>query len=944
MVRDERRPRIGLGGAWSLRLDPRDRGAREGWAQGRESFEHVIAVPGCVNALPVFAGQFPSVSMPNSYEGTCWYRRLFEIPEDWRAERTWLLFGGIMPSAHIWLNGRYLGSHSQSPVSVKFDASAAVQPGTSNVLTVELPWRDLGLRGGLKFGPGIWRTVEMEGTAASHLENIAIRPMPGEQRVVVTVDVHNDARDGFKGVLQARVVPWRAGGPGFEAGSAAFEVPPGGERTQTLTIEMPEAMRWSPDKPFLYVLTLSLRQDGQTVDALAERFGMRQLTVGPRCLLLNGEPFMFRAVCDEFFGCPTISPIVDPALIRQRLMALKTLGFNGKRYHTHLPAREEMDACDELGLMVHAEISVISNFNNTEPYPENRETWKAGLKALRNHASFCIYCMGNEGSQIMDGLYDRVKEYYADARGLAPDLPILAASGMQGEHPEVPNDFETPHFWARFFVWSYDGLSAVPWAALAPLSAKKPLLIHEYGKFTIWPDPAEDKLFREFGAPLRGNYGAMGLLALEEAGMTGLLPRILHNSRALAAVCNKIAIEEARRTPRVSGYHLLSAFRLNGNRGMVDEFGRQIDPQAHEFVNSNGPSALVIDRGYRGRAFASGQRVKIQLHLSHFGDGDLLRGSVHWRVLQGVKTVSEGTSSGHARFPRGENGPLCEIAFTAPDLTGKLRLEARLLDGRTTVAGNSWDFWSFEIPDGIIPDGMVCDGRDAHWELDLMGAFPEMRRLDDHVSIWRGDRIAHPSGRETADYLSACPPATVVADHWSGDLPAYVEGGGTVLLFDNGRFPEAWYAPRLASDKAYGAEIAYDMFTMFSPFRAGWDHGNAATLFEDHSVLSGFPQDGYCDLQCFCMVQGARALRVAALPGSVKPILRVIPIWQRRGAQSGPSPQNPDIPRAYATEARVYLAECTLGKGRLLVSSLRHFADPAGRWLLNRLVAGFTGS
>jgi hypothetical protein len=927
---------LDLGGEWSLRLDPDGQGAQAGWAQSIGRFEHTVPVPGCVNALQSLAAQYPSHTTPNAYEGGCWYRRDFTLPSDWKAAKSWLLFGGIMPSANVWLNGTLLGSHSLSPVAFKVDATDALRPG-GNTITVELPWQDVELRGGLKFGPGLWRTVELEQTGEVRAEDLFIRPRVQTRQAVVAAELHNDGAARRRVSVQAVARPRTGQGASFQSEPLVVELPAAGCAPLHVTLDMPGAGLWSPEDPFLYVLTLEVREEGTLLDAVVERFGMRELTVGKDCLLLNGEPLMFRAVCDEFFGCPTIAPITDPALLRQRIRVLQQLGFNAKRFHTHIPSREEIDLCDELGLLVHAEISVISNFNNTRPYPASREVWRAALRQLRNHASLVTYCMGNEGSQIMDGLYDQVREYYADARALAPDTPVLAASGMQGEHP-VPNDYETPHFWGRCFKWAYDGLTSTPWFALAPLAAKGPLVIHEYGKFTVWPDPAEDAYFGDAGMPLKGNYGAMGRIALEEAGLEHLLPQVLHNSRALAAVCNRIAIEDARRLPGVTGYHVLSAFRLNGNRGMADDLGRHIDPEFHDYARVNAPTALLLDRGFQGRTVVTGQTVTATLHLSHFGPAPIVQGQLRWRVTCAGRVLTEGATAGLA-FPRGSNGPLVTISFRAPDATGLLSLAAELCAHGGVRVGNEWSFWSFTCADGHGLDRILCDVQAPGLDLDLMANGAGIRRLDDAISMWRGDRICKtPHDYDARDYVIAHPPAALIADRWSEALAAYVDRGGSALLIDTGHFPENWYAPRLASDKAYGADIQYDIFTLFSPFRTGWDHGNAATVIETHPALTGFPHAGFCDLQCFAMVQGARTLRTAELPGAAGPVIRVIPLWMRRGPQAGPSPDNPDIPRPYETEDRVYLCECTLGQGRLFFSSLRHFADPAGRWLLDRLI------
>ena len=151
-------------------------------------------------------------------------------------------------------------------------------------------------------------------------------------------------------------------------------------------------------------------------------------------------------------------------------------------------------------------------------------------------------------------------------------------------------------------------------------------------------------------------------------------------------------------------------------------------------------------------------------------------------------------------------------------------------------------------------------------------------------------------------------------------------------MLDTGCLEQDWYAPLREDDHGH------DMFSFFAPYRAGWDHGNAATIYEPHPALGDFPQEGYCDLQCYDMVQGARSLRLQHLPGEVRPILWVVPMWRPVGQRDVSVPLGAEMPRLYHTEQRAYLAELRLGQGEVLVCSLRLMADPAGRYLLERLV------
>ena len=938
IIRGEARKVLSLDGVWQLRIDPDERGAREGWECGKEDFEYSVSVPGCVQAVKEIGNEYPSWETQNNYEGDCWYQRSFEVPKDWAGGEIWLKFGGIMPAAHIWLNGKYIVYSNQSQLAVKFDVTEAVLFGAENILVIELPWRDTGLKGGLIIGPGIYRSVELERTEKVHLEELFVRPDIKDMFSTVSGSIINDSNEVKKLSVRAMVNP--AVGGEHSAEEAVYEtilndieILQGESVAISMRIDMDGASLWSPDAPNLYVLTLQLLDNENVIDDEIIRFGMRQLEVGKECLLLNENPIMLRFVADEYYNCPNISPFVDRRLIRQRIATLKKLGFNGKRYHTHVPPEEELEICDEMGFLVHAEISVISNFNATEPYPECRTAWREKLKEIRNHPSLVIYCMGNEGSQVMFGKYDLVKQYYSDAKELAPETLVLAASGSQGEHP-VENDFETPHLWSNWFKWAYDGLTSVPWGDLTHITDKGPMVIHEYSKMTVWPDPEEDKLYVEENMPRKGKYGGMGLVALEQAGMGHLLGKVVRNSRRLAAICQKIVLEEARKPYGVSGYHIHCAFRIGQNRGMADDLGKRIDPEFSDYHLSNGATALLIDRNFRGYTMTAGEPIEIEIFLSHFGDRDIVGGELLWTFEKNGIQIDSGEMK-DVCFKRGKNGYLYTITTKAPEGPCKAVLKTVLINNGQTTAKNSWEFWSFPHPSHVLNRGIYSSFLDESRELDLMACYPQLCRLHDAMTtrygvlVWSKDKDEYNIGR----YLSEYTPTAVISDEWKIEHEEYVRSGGTLFLMDTGHFPESWYANNLGYD-----DKGYDIFSMFAPFRSGWDHGNAATILEEHALLGDFPNEGFCSLQCFSMIQGAQPLRVTELPGEVKPVIRVIPIWNTQGPQTGPAPERPDIPRRWSTEQWAYIAESKIGSGKLIICSLRLMSDPAGYYMLHKII------
>lgn len=931
-VRTNTRKYIQLNDGWHFREDPNEQGIYKGWDKGKEKFDIPAKVPGGVWALEELAPKYPSYNQPNRYEGTCWYQKHFDLTKDWDYGKLWLKFGGVTPTAHVWLNGRYLGYHNHPNVGFKFDITdAAIIDGT-NVLTLELAWRDLEMRGGLsQCGPGIYGGVELEKTGSVRIEDLFIRPRIDDSEVWVSAVLHNDSPDKQEFRLQTHVSQYKTGKEEKTAQGDFIQLAPSESDSVLLKIDMSGCHLWTADDPFLYAFTLEVLSGTEVTDAVTERFGMRQMAVEGKSLTLNHQPLMWRAVADEFLISPTITPLVDKEIIRRVITKMKEMGFNGKRYHTHVPTREELDICDELGFLIEVEPSVISNFNQIKPYPANRASWINKIKEVRNHPSVVVFSMGNETSQIMWDKANReqAKVFWEDAQQLVPDRLILSGCGFQGEYPEVPNDFQTPHLWSQSWKWAYEGLSDVPWNALQHLGKEGPLVIHEYGKMTVWSDTVEDRFFKNSGMPLYGNYGEKGLLALKKAGLERFLPEIVLNSRKLSAVCTKISIEQARRQPEVYGYHYHCALRVTHNRGFIDDLGYHVDPQFSELPFSNGNTALLMDRDYRNRTFTEGQPVNLNIYLSHFGENEIKNAILTWSLMDGKKTIQTGRFK-KLNFPQGEYGLLQKLKFNAPAGLGKFTLHVQLEAGDVELAKNKWDFWRFPFPSKMSPANVAIKAVDKQWEYDMKSYFPDLRRFDDIKSAYFG--INRLSNSVKDSILSSHFVNFIIADQWTDDLNQYVKRGGTVLLFDRSFLPDEWYA----KDKEQGED--YSIYRLYTPFRTGWDHGNAATIIQKHPVLKDFPNEGWCDLQFYEMIEGSATLKTHMLPGEPTPIIRVIPMARRVRYQEGAAPDSHDLARPKSTEDRFYLAETKLGNGRLIVCSLRLGTEPAGRYLLEHLV------
>jgi mannosylglycoprotein endo-beta-mannosidase len=105
---------------------------------------YAATVPGTVLTTLVNDGVYPEPlygenmrAIPESLnKASYWYRTTFTVPAAYKGRHTWIHFGGINYSAHIWVNGREVGTMRGAFVRGDFDISQFVQPGHRAVLAV----------------------------------------------------------------------------------------------------------------------------------------------------------------------------------------------------------------------------------------------------------------------------------------------------------------------------------------------------------------------------------------------------------------------------------------------------------------------------------------------------------------------------------------------------------------------------------------------------------------------------------------------------------------------------------------------------------------------------------------------------------------------------------------------------------------------------------------
>lgn len=389
----EPRLRAELDGAWKFDPEPLDTnlslanrdsampgikaemGSRADTAYDDASWSQVT-VPGSFNPPP-------NKSVTGGY-----FRRDFELPDQWTGQYAMLKFDAVRYVADVWLNGKYLGHHEGGDTPFALDASSALIADAVNTLLVRVdnpPWgtRDdivpWGLADWWNYG-GIVGDVWLEATPA--LSAVRADVIPHLDGADLTVVVQHRGSATVDASLDVRLWPAQVNPSNLLNPDAYSLVPPdaqplldhdidlgsvGGESVFRVPFSfvMRSADLWSPSRPALYVLGVTVSSDGIPGDQLYTSFGLRQVKVdssAPR-ILLNGDPIAFNGVAlheerqtPVKSGDPAGGPLTSIGDISAMLERALKVHADLVRVDHHPPAQVLPMLADRLGLAVWEEI------------------------------------------------------------------------------------------------------------------------------------------------------------------------------------------------------------------------------------------------------------------------------------------------------------------------------------------------------------------------------------------------------------------------------------------------------------------------------------------------------------------------------------------------------------------------------------------------------------
>ncbi|MDN5201904.1 chitobiase/beta-hexosaminidase C-terminal domain-containing protein [Fulvivirgaceae bacterium BMA10] len=288
-------------------------------------------------------------------EKRLWYRRSFEVPDQWDGQEILLHFEAVDWEAKVWLNDDEIGEHRGGYDPFYFNITRYLKPGKNELIVRVFDPTDDGTQpiGKQTKNPqgiyytavtGIWQTVWLEAVPETHIQHFKLTTDIEKGEVAINTMVSNGSTKDLK--VKAEIF---ANDMAIASATAELDHP--------LSFQIPSPNLWTPDNPFLYDLKLTLVENDQEVDHIKSYFGMRKISLGKdekgfTRILLNNEFVFQNGPLDQGFWPGGIYTAPSMEAMKYDLEITKSLGFNMLRKHVKIEPRSFYYLCDKMGLLV----------------------------------------------------------------------------------------------------------------------------------------------------------------------------------------------------------------------------------------------------------------------------------------------------------------------------------------------------------------------------------------------------------------------------------------------------------------------------------------------------------------------------------------------------------------------------------------------------------------
>jgi len=431
-----------LNGVWGFAFDDERIGTQEKWyKQGSDSFDKEIQVPFA------YQTQLSGIHDP-SFHDVVWYKREFDVPEDWQDKRVILHFGAVDYRAWVYVNEQFVGFHEGGNVGFSFDITNELVPGKQTVVVkVEDPSTDETIPRGKQYWieqsdsiwytrtTGIWQTVWVEAVHPTHLSKLRFTPDVDKGAVDVEFELAGD----------------------FTNKNVQFEISFKGETvvddqitTQSKNMKRSfdlynhkifrtsfhhDGWNWTPENPNLFDVKITVRDQDGVFDVVDTYFGLRKVHTENGMVYLNNRPYYQKLVLDQGYWQEGLLTAPTDEDLKKDIELAKEMGFNGCRKHQKVEDPRFLYWADKLGYLVWGECAASPSYSEDAAARLTKE-WIEIIERDYNHPSIVAWVPLNESWGIPNVRDNRQQQNHSLAmyhlvHSLDTTRPVISNDGWE---------------------------------------------------------------------------------------------------------------------------------------------------------------------------------------------------------------------------------------------------------------------------------------------------------------------------------------------------------------------------------------------------------------------------------------------------------------------------------------------------------------------------------
>ena len=443
-----------------------------------------------------------------------WYRKMVFIPKDFQDKEGTITIKKSQYVTQVYVNGFDMGTSMACYTPVEFPITRALKVGVENEILIKvgdrvwLPSEAAGSTDKEKehYLPGIWDDVELSFTGSVRINRLLVLPSVANKKITVKALIRNfrPAQIFYGDAMSDSVtlnisVTEKLTGKVIATKSERYLSKRDNNSEVELVLPITKFTNWSPDQPFLYVATATLKTDKGISDETAKQFGMRDFTRKGKFFFLNGEKIILRGTnvtLQRFFEDPDCSNLVwDKKWVTKLLVEYpKKLNWNMMRICVGIVPDFWYDIADENGLMFQNEWLYWQNHGWDDQIRKEYTDW---VWTDGNHPSIAIWDAINENWDDYIG-----NQLIPELKKLDPsriwDSGYMTADQMQSDEMDEPHPYQGVISWiqpgANRNVYPLGNLVFKPAILQKIQESGTAQLVNEYGWIWLWRNGIPSKL------------------------------------------------------------------------------------------------------------------------------------------------------------------------------------------------------------------------------------------------------------------------------------------------------------------------------------------------------------------------------------------------------------------------------------------------------------------